>query len=204
MSPSGDRGETQSPWRGSSAGLFSGHAQFHIGPGQNSMFLERFYWRCLNICFFRVCGLQHPLRKWKIAFLPPFQSTHPTRLAHTGSRAAHSSLSPILGSSLGGQRHEVTAAQWGRLSAQVPLPECLTALLPAVNLHTSIASCKEWLPEARLTDRQQRSLWEELESETRFPKPKVYIHCCIFFVSHQQEFHQSPFCFYCGNCKKGT
>lgn len=87
----------------------------------------------------------------------------------------------------------------GQAVCPSPLPECLTALLPAVNLHTSTASCKEWLPEARLTDRQQRSLWEELESETRFPKPKVYIHCCIFFVSHQQKFHQSPFCFYCGN-----
>lgn len=125
-----------------------------------------------------------------------------TRLADTGSKAAHRNLSPIPGSPLAdyncpeaakGRSDSSAAMQEGtplpRLPAQALLQGAKTALLPAVSLHTSITSREERLPEAHMTDDRQtqkaiQKLVRELKCEARFPKPKVFICCCIIFPLH--------------------
>lgn len=134
---------------GRSAWLSSEHTQLRTGPSHNSTYVKSFHWRCLNICFFSLCGLWHPPRKQKITFFLPFPSVHPNRLSGTGSGAAHRNLSPIPGSPLG-QLHTSTAAHGSVTAARprrrAPLcPACLPESPPR-HRHTFAARGESVLP----------------------------------------------------------
>lgn len=177
------------PQGGRSACLSSEYTQLCTGPGQNSMFVKRFHWRCLSTCFFSLRGLWHPLRERKITFFPPFPSMHITRLSDTGSGAAHGNVNPIPSSPLGWLHTSIAVKGSNSSTAMLegtPLPTACPSLLhgtkkpllPMVNLCSCIPSCKERLPQSHLTDgrltlrRWQRSLWQKWNLKLDFPNPK--------------------------------
>lgn len=81
------------------------------------------------------------------------------------------------------QQHSGAEHTFSQAVCPSPLPECQPALLPAVNLWTSILACKEWLPEAHLTDRQTAEklvggtgIWNKV-SQAQSLYTLLHLHC---------------------------